>query len=481
MPSIKKNFFYSSILTSANYIFPFLTYPYVSRVLGVTNIGICNFIDSIINYFILFSMMGIGVIGVREIARCKDVQERSKVFSGLLALNTISTTIILVILIVAIYAVPKLCEYKELMYIGALKLVCNYLLVEWLYKGLEDFKFITIRTIIIKVAYVISVFIFIRNADDYPVYYLLLTLMVVVNAMVNILYARKFVTFTLKGLTIRPFIKSFLILGGYMLLTSMYTSFNVTYLGFVSGETEVGYYTTATKLYSILLALYTAFTSVLMPRMSALVTNGEWEKFRVLLKKSIHILLALSMPLIIFAVIMSPQIIELISGDGYEGAIIPMRITMPLMLVIGFEQILIIQTLMPLKEDKIILRNSILGALIGISMNVLLVKELQSIGSACVWVISELTILISAQWFLSKKYNMHFPFRLVCARILQNFPLAVLLFVFSKIPWHSFVLLVVTLGITFVYSFILQFYIIKDEMFFVQYRNIIRRLTHKQI
>lgn len=481
MPSIKKNFFYSSILTSANYIFPFLTYPYVSRVLGVTNIGICNFIDSIINYFILFSMMGIGVIGVREIARCKDVQERSKVFSGLLALNTISTTIILVILIVAIYAVPKLCEYKELMYIGALKLVCNYLLVEWLYKGLEDFKFITIRTIIIKVAYVISVFIFIRNADDYPVYYLLLTLMVVVNAMVNILYARKFVTFTLKGLTIRPFIKSFLILGGYMLLTSMYTSFNVTYLGFVSGETEVGYYTTATKLYSILLALYTAFTSVLMPRMSALVTNGEWEKFRVLLKKSIHILLALSMPLIIFAVIMSPQIIELISGDGYEGAIIPMRITMPLMLVIGFEQILIIQTLMPLKGDKIILRNSILGALIGISMNVLLVKELQSIGSACVWVISELTILISAQWFLSKKYNMHFPFRLVCARILQNFPLAVLLFVFSKIPWYSFVLLVVTLGITFVYSFILQFYIIKDEMFLVQYRNIIRRLTHKQI
>ena len=481
MPSLKKNIVYSSILTSANYIFPFLTYPYVSRVLGVTNIGICNFIDSIINYFILFSMMGIGVIGVREIARCKDVQERSKVFSGLLALNTISTTIILVILIVAIYAVPKLCEYKELMYIGALKLVCNYLLVEWLYKGLEDFKFITIRTIIIKVAYVISVFIFIRNADDYPVYYLLLTLMVVVNAMVNILYARKFVTFTLKGLTIRPFIKSFLILGGYMLLTSMYTSFNVTYLGFVSGETEVGYYTTATKLYSILLALYTAFTSVLMPRMSALVTNGEWEKFRVLLKKSIHILLALSMPLIIFAVIMSPQIIELISGDGYEGAIIPMRITMPLMLVIGFEQILIIQTLMPLKGDKIILRNSILGALIGISMNVLLVKELQSIGSACVWVISELTILISAQWFLSKKYNMHFPFRLVCARILQNFPLAVLLFVFSKIPWHSFVLLVVTLGITFVYSFILQFYIIKDEMFLVQYRNIIRRLTHKQI
>lgn len=481
MPSVKKNFLYSSILTSANYIFPFLTYPYVSRVLGVTNIGICNFVDSIINYFILFSMMGIGVIGIREIAQCKDVQERSKVFSGLLMLNTLSTTIMLIVLIIAIYTIPKFYEYKELMYIGALKLICNYLLVEWLYKGLEDFKFITIRTIIVKVAYVISVFIFIHNANDYPVYYLLLTLMVVANAIINILYARKFVAFTFKDLTIRPFMKSFFILGGYMLLTSMYTSFNVAYLGFVAGETEVGYYTTATKLYAILLAFYTAFTNVLMPRMSVLVTERKWDEFQKLLKKSIDILLALSIPLIAFSVIMAPQIIELISGKGYEGAIIPMRITMPLMLIIGFEQILIIQTLMPLKEDKAILRNSALGAFIGISMNILLVQNLQSIGSALVWVISELAILTSAQWFLYKHYNMHFPAKLIFTKILQNIPLIILLFMFSRVHWHSFALLTVALGITFIYSFILQFYIIKDETLLVQYRNIVGKLTHKQI
>ena len=76
MPSIKKNFLYSSILTTANYIFPFLTYPYVSRVLGVNNIGICNFVDSIVNYFILFSMMGIGIVGIREIAKAKNEKKR---------------------------------------------------------------------------------------------------------------------------------------------------------------------------------------------------------------------------------------------------------------------------------------------------------------------------------------------------------------------------------------------------------------------
>lgn len=342
MSNIKKNFFYSSILTTANYIFPILTYPYVSRVLGVNNIGICNFIDSIINYFILFSMMGIATIGIREVAACKDREERNKIFNGLFFLNTLSTTIMLITLITAIFFIPELYEYKELMFVGAFKLFFNYLLVEWLYKGLEYFKFITIRTLIVKVIYVVSVFVFVRKANDYFVYYLLLSMMVVINAIINILYARKFVTFTFKKLTIRPFVKPFFIFGFYMFLTSMYSSFNVAYLGFVSGEVEVGYFTTATKLFSILLALYTAFTGVLMPRMSNLIREGCWDEFKILLRKSIDILLFFSIPLIIFSIVFAPEIINMISGKGYEGAIVPMRLSMPLILIIGLEQILII-------------------------------------------------------------------------------------------------------------------------------------------
>ena len=92
MPSLKKNFFYSALLTLANYIFPLITYPYVSRVLGVTNIGICNFVDNIVNWFIVFSTMGISVLGVREIASVRSgKEERGKGFSSLLALNGLTT------------------------------------------------------------------------------------------------------------------------------------------------------------------------------------------------------------------------------------------------------------------------------------------------------------------------------------------------------------------------------------------------------
>ena len=107
--SIKKNFIYSSIVTVSNYLFPFITYPYVSRVLGVTNIGICNFVDSIINYFILFSMMGIGIIGIREIARVNNDQQAVKdIFSKLFFINGVTTLIALIVLIYARLPSPNI-------------------------------------------------------------------------------------------------------------------------------------------------------------------------------------------------------------------------------------------------------------------------------------------------------------------------------------------------------------------------------------
>lgn len=474
--SIKKNFLYSSILTTANYIFPFLTYPYISRVLGVNNIGICNFIDSIINYFILFSMMGIGTIGIREIAKCKGKkEEKNKIFSSLFILNTISTTIALIVLIILIYTVPQLYTHIELMYIGALKLICNYLLIDWLYKGLEEFKYITIRTILVKTLYVIAVFIFVHNTDDYKIYYLISCLMITVNAVFNGTYAKKFVTLSFSQINIKPFIHSFLILGIYTILTSMYTSFNVAYLGFVTNETEVGYYTTATKLYSILLALFTAFTGVLLPRMSSLLSENKLDEFKSLLQRSVNILFTFSIPIIIISTIMAPEIIQIIAGKGYEGAIIPMRIVMPLMLIIGYEQIMVIQTLMPLRKDKSILKNSILGATTGILMNILLVSSYKSLGSSIVWVTSELVVLTASQYYVHKYIKMTFPGKLLIKNILYHIPLVFCIYIIHLTKLNEFISLIIGGITTILYCIIIQRFFLKNEIIIQLYNKLTSR------
>lgn len=168
MGSIKKNIFYSSILTVSGCFFPLITFPYVSRVLGVNNIGICNFVDSIVQYFIYFSMMGVMTVGIREVARTKgDKKQLSKTYSELLTLNLIVTAIMIVVLLMCTIFIPQLHEYKQMFYVGAAKVLANTLLIEWLFKGLEDFRYITVRTILVRSLYVVIVFVFVKDESDY--------------------------------------------------------------------------------------------------------------------------------------------------------------------------------------------------------------------------------------------------------------------------------------------------------------------------
>lgn len=451
-------------MTTANYLFPMLTYPYVSRVLGVEKIGLCNFADSIISYFLLFSMMGIGTVGIREIAKCKGNQEKlNQAYSSLFSLNTITTVLAVLVLLIATYNVPQLYANKELMFVGAVRLLVSYLQIEWLFKGLEDFKYITVRTLTIKCFYVLAVFLLVKTKNDYIIYFALYTLMVAVNALVNIYYARHFVHFTIRKICMSPFVKSFVILGIYMFLTSLYGTFNVAFLGFTSNETQVGYYTTATKLYTILLSLFTAFTGVMLPRMSSLLADGKKDEFKVLLHRSVNILMMFSTPLVFFSVVFAPQIIGIISGSGYEGAILPMRIVMPLMLIIGYEQILIIQTLMPLKKDRAILINSAIGAGAGLILNFSIVPFWQSVGSSIVWFLSECVVLISAQSFVTKYLGLKFPFSLFLKNIVAYVPLLIFIIPIYLYVDNVFVSFILGGIVMCLYAYVLNIHILHNE------------------
>ena len=401
--SLKKNIIYSSILTAANYIFPLITYPYVSRVLGVDNIGACNFVDSVINYFILFSMLGISTVGIREISQARSDREKlNQTFSRLFTINTVSTTVVLLVLLLSMFSVPQLKENSHLMWIGVLKLISNYLLIEWLYKGLEEFKYITSRTVLVKCLYVAAVFLFIKSPADTTTYYMLLTLMITGNALINIVHSRKYVNYSLSLEKSSPLFKAIVILGIYAFLTSMYTTFNVVYLGFECGDTEVGYYATSTKIYRMILSVFTAVTGVMMPRLASLLSEEKFGTFRNLLKKSFRILFIIFIPTSLAIGIFAPQIIHLIAGAGYEGAIMPLRIISPLLLIIGLEQIIIIQGLMPMKKDKEVLINSAAGALTGIITNLVLVPQYGATGAAISWFAAECVVLTSSSIFFIK-------------------------------------------------------------------------------
>lgn len=391
--SIKKNFAYKSALTISTYIMNFITFPYVSRVLGVEGIGLVSFVDNTVNYFLLFASMGIGFLGTREIAAIKDNKKKSDtVFANVLGLNLLFTLVTLVIYLLCINFVDKLHQYDQLFYIGSAKILFTAFLIEWFFTGIENFRYITLRSLMIKLIYIIMVFIYVRSKEDYELYFILTVATVVINAIVNIIYSRKYVDLQIRELLSIKYLKQNISLGIYAIMTSMYITFNVMFLGCVSNNVEVGYYTTAFKLYSVVLGFFTAFTNVMLPRMSSLIAKGNKDLFQQMIDKSFTMMVFFIIPMILCSMILAPQIVYLLSGEGYEGAVLPMRIIMPAALFVGIAQVMALQILTPMKRDKILLVASFIGALVSLLINIFIVPHMHSVGSAIVLLVAECAV-----------------------------------------------------------------------------------------
>lgn len=410
MSSLKKNIAYKGILTFSNYIIGFVTFPYITRILGPSNFGLINFALNTVDYFLLFATMGIATIGTREIAAVRqNKSELNAVFSKLLGVNLIFTTITLILYVLAIFCIPKLYENRELLYIGAAKIIFTAFAIEWFFTGIENFRYIAYRSIVIKLLYTISVFVFIRSQCDYKLYFILTILSIVINSIINFIYARKYVIWNIFQPVSFTYIKQNIRLGIYAIMTSMYITFNVMYLGLVSTDTEVGFYSSAVKLYYIAVSLFTAFTQVMMPRVSSLLSEGNKVAIDTYMYKSFSLVFMISLPLIIISEFFAPVFINIMSGPGYEMSVTPMRILMPALFCVWISQVIAIQAFVPMHKDNVLLVASLVGGVLAIVVNIVITPKLASIGSALTLLICEITVTLIYIFTCKTKHLIDLP------------------------------------------------------------------------
>ncbi|MBR6858651.1 MAG: flippase [Bacteroidales bacterium] len=476
MPRITTNFIYNVALTLSTYLINLVLFPYVSRVLGVDMVGKVGFVNETISYFSLFAILGIPTVGIREIAACgNDRERRSRVFSSLLVLLAGLTAVVMVVYLAAIFIVNRFQADRNLFIIGAGTLLFTSFLIEWFYQGLENFRYITIRSILVKLVYALAVFLSVRHPADYVRYFTLTVLAVVVNAAINVGYSRRFASFSFRNLDLRAYFKPLFSLGLYKVMISMYTTFNVVYLGFVSTETEVGYYYASKKLFYILLGLFSAFATVMMPRMSSLAEKGEKEQFHRKVGQMFDLVFAIAIPMVIYLVLMASKIIGLMSGFGYEGAVLPMRIISPVLLLSSMAQIWVIQILLPLRKDRIILLSSIIGAATGILVNILLVGKYGAVGSAIVMLCSELAGNLLGFVYSIRRGYLHFPLKQAVVFLLGALP-----YILCCLPGifidGCFPALLVTSVLCLLYFFLFNIVLYKDSSISMYIRSILSRI-----
>ena len=464
MPSVKKNIGWNILLTVSGYLFPLLTFPYITRVLGPDNLGLANFALSVVDYAILFANLGLGTIGYRYIPQCNDnIKKRNDVFSRLVSLHIILSTIILFIYIICITYAPQLSNHHELYYVGITKIVMNVFLVSWLFEGMQDFQYITIRSLVIRTLYVICIFLFVRHKDDYDIYFYVSIAQVAVNAFINWRYSKKYVKFTFSLRGCKEYIFPVFSMGTNRILFSFYGTFNVIILGMNCDEASVGYFVTATRLYAIFLSFLSAYNGVFVPYLNSLLGKGDMEQFKKYVDYSLSIVSLLSIPLIVGGVILAPEIILLIAGTGYERAVLPFQIVMIQILLVGLAQIFENQILLSFKRYRDILVCTVSSVVLAFLIIVLFVPQYAEVASAYAVAIPHIVEAVLLYYFVKKVIDISFPIKDFLKNLIACVPIAIICFSARALFENYVVTLLVASIISVIYYFAVQFYVLRNE------------------
>ena len=394
--SIKKNFIMNIILTVSSVAFPMITFPYISRILSPEGTGVVSFATSFVFYFYTFAQLGIPTYGIRICAQVRDNKEKlSKTVHELLIIQLIMSFISYVCYIVAIFCVPKLKSEMILYFIVGLKIFFESVGMEWLFKALEQYSYITKRSVILKFISLILMFLLVKNREDYRIYAALLIFADTASNIMNIFTVKKFINIKWMGnYNFKKHLKSIVIFFAMVCATTIYTHLDIVMLGFMKSDVDVGYYNVSMKVKTVLVSLVTSLGVVLLPRTSYYVENNKMNEFWGVTRKAMNFVMITAIPIMIYFIAFAKQGVLFIAGNQYQGAIEPLKILMPTLVIIGITNILGIQILVPLGKEKYVLYSQIVGAIVDIVLNILLIPHYASSGAAIGTLFAELSVLI---------------------------------------------------------------------------------------
>ena len=401
--SLKKNFGLNLIKILTNLFFPLITFPYISRILLPEGIGRITYVQSINNYFLLFINLGIPLYGIREIAKVRNNKlEKSKVFSEIFFLNII-TTILGVIVYICFYNLNIIKNDKEIFLIFSMVLLFNFLSVDWFFQGIEDYKYITVRTVIVKILSTLSLFIFVKKSSDIYIYSIIVVFSLVGSNFFNIVRALKLVQLKLKGLNIKRHLKGIFIIFSMNLAISIYTNLDSVMLGSYGSKYSLGIYSAASKIIALVMGIVTSLGAVLLPRISNYIEEKKEKDIKQILEKTFSFLLFLIIPSIIGIYFTANEIILLFAGEEYLEATTTLKILSLIILFIGFSNFIGMQILYPRGEEKKVFYSVLVGAIINFSLNLYLIPRYYQNGAAFATCVAEFTVVV-IQIFLGYKY-----------------------------------------------------------------------------
>ena len=409
MASIKRNFAYNALLNVSRVIFPLITAPYISRVLEPDGIGLFNFANTYAGYFALFAVLGIPFYGIREVAKIhEDKEGLSKLVSELISVSFIATFFVALIYVASIFLIGQLDENRVIFLVSGLLLYFAPFRIDWFYSGLEQFKYITLRTVIIRTVSIICMFIFVRTKSDLLIYVILNVCGTICGDIwnyVKLLQSGVRPRLTFVGL--KKHLSPLFILFASSIAISIYTILDTLMLGFMTDYQQVGYYNNAMHLSKAVLMIVTSLSAVMIPKMSQYCQAHEYDKINDLVNKSFSVVSFFAIPAAVGIACLAPTFVPLFFGAKFGGSIVPLMILSMLIVAVGLNNLLGMQILIPMNLDTAFLRSILAGTVSNFVLNLILIPKLGANGASLSSVIAE-SVIVVVMYLYVKRASVHF-------------------------------------------------------------------------
>ncbi|ORO46037.1 flippase [Streptococcus oralis] len=402
---VLKNYAYNLSYQLLVIILPIITTPYVTRVFSSEDLGTYGYFNSIVTYFILLATLGVANYGTKEISG--HLQEIRKNFWGIYTLQLGATFVS--ILLYALFCLMLPSMQNPVAYILGLSLVSKGIDISWLFQGLEDFRKITVRNITVKLVGVISIFLFVKSANDLYLYVFLLTIFELLGQLSMWLPAREFIgkphfDMAYARVHLKPVILLFL----PQIAISLYVTLDRTMLGALASTKDVGIYDQALKLVNILLTLVTSLGSVMLPRVSNLLSSGDHKAVNKMHQMSFLIYNLVIFPMMAGILIVNADFVQFFLGQDFQDARYAIAIMIFRMFFIGWTNIMGIQILIPHNRNKEFMISTTAPAIISVGLNLLFLPKLGYIGAAIVSVLTE-ALVWAIQLYFTRRYLKEVP------------------------------------------------------------------------
>lgn len=461
--SIKKNTIFNMIKVVSQIIFPLITFPYISRVLHANAVGAVNYANSIYSYISLIASLSITTYAVRECSVLRENRNKlGQTASELFTINLYATIIAYAVMVVVL-CIPKFQSIQSIIAIYCVNLIFTTLGADWINTAMEDFRYIMFRTVSFQIISLILMFIFVHKPEDYVKYVIISVIASSGSEITNIFYRQKYCRIKLVrnpniSKHLPPILKFFVA----VITQQIYVNSDIVMLGWITNTTEVGLYSTASKIFNIINMMIASIFTVVLPQACSSYETGDYKRYSEILRKVLLFLIGLGLPCAVGMFVLSKELIILIAGAEYASASPALQIFAIALLFSYIHGFLGNLLAIPMGDYNIGIVAAVISSLTNIVLNAVLIPRYGFVAAALTTMIAE---LISALIF-SKKINKNIHISRVGKPLVHSIVGCFLISIFILVIKKSMIIssvniIVMILGSVLIYGIILL--IFKDE------------------